>query len=106
VYQSSFQHDKCQVGDMHTYCRDLVPLGGSTIVGGEERGGRIAENLTIFPSTREPISRDTFHQSLSYPRIFLPPYPDQIDNHSCWCTCHLGSGIEEAGCQAREQFSE
>jgi hypothetical protein len=58
VYQSSFQHDKCQVGDMHTYCRDLVPLGGSAIVGGNQPlwGGRIAENLTIFPSTREPIS--------------------------------------------------
>jgi hypothetical protein len=42
VYQSSFQHDKCQVGDMHTYFRDLVPLGGSGHCGGEERGGRIA----------------------------------------------------------------
>ena len=57
MYQSSFQHDKCQVGDMHTYCRDLVPLVGLAIVEGEERGGRIVENLTIFPSTREPISR-------------------------------------------------
>jgi hypothetical protein len=28
VYHSSFQHDKCQFGDMHTYFLDLVPLEG------------------------------------------------------------------------------
>jgi hypothetical protein len=58
-------------------------------VGGKRGVEELLENLTIFPSTREPISI-TFHQSLSYPHIFLPPYLDQIDNHSCWCTCQLG----------------
>jgi hypothetical protein len=58
VYQSSFQHDKCQVGDMHTYCRDLVPLGGSyhfsldqrTIIGG---GGGGIHSMTISLQSSE-----------------------------------------------------
>jgi hypothetical protein len=58
VYQSSFQHDKCQVGDMHTYCRDLVPLGGSTIV---EEG-----EPYHFSCNQRTSIHNTFHQSLSY----------------------------------------
>jgi hypothetical protein len=32
VDQSSSQHDKCQVGNMHTYSLDLVNLSGHSFI--------------------------------------------------------------------------
>jgi hypothetical protein len=46
VGQSSSQHDKCQVGDMHTYYWDLVHFGGFF----PRFGGQF---LSIIPSIRK-----------------------------------------------------
>ena len=83
--QSSSQHDKHQVGDMHTHFLDLVHF------------------LSFLPSFSHTVNHPgEFTHSLFYLLYLHVTVPEPVSIAILVCVAgYLGRWTEEAGCQAR-----
>ena len=114
--QSSFQHDKCQVGDIHTYHGDLVHLHTFFLHHPYDHSYDHISHDYFHHSVIQSIIHENVHTNWAIFRIFMiVPEPVSI---AILCSCNwlaweldwrsgLSSPwhIEEAGCQAHEKFS-